>query len=339
LGQGRGQRNLLYNVFERTNSDIMESIERIVGNGVLSFFPEVTEPQSRCRKQLLRRYQSRDDMICQLCLTEAATQHVTERAPCGRFEVARYCAECYEAKFFKPPPSTSGFPRPRLTLKNIMILVGVWAIPNAVVAWVMRSGYVTGTAIQMRQWTRDAFLAVNLVLGFFVVWFGLMIWLFRVMWYKRTGGLVTMPVQKLTREQYGAWALSMVPILVWLVVATFLERWLTPKIWPIQRHSAQLLALIECAGVLPIVALRLWKNHEMRDRIRQEWRAASGLERALRAVAVAWTFGFFLAIVLGGPGLAHWGFVLWFPIPPAILIGIVVQLALMAAVALSIRRR
>ena len=134
-----------------------------------------------------------DEMFCQLCLTRKATCHVTQQVPGGRFEDTYYCSECYEAKYLKPPPSDHGLPRPRFTIKGVMVLVAVLSIPNAIAAWVMRSGYIVGTLAQLRQWTIDAFLAVNLVSGFFVVWFWLMTWVDQVKWYNRSGGIVTSP--------------------------------------------------------------------------------------------------------------------------------------------------
>ena len=62
-----------------------------------------------------------DDMLCQLCLGREATCHVTQHVPGGRFEEAYYCAECYEAKLLKPPPRDHALPRPRFTIKVVMV--------------------------------------------------------------------------------------------------------------------------------------------------------------------------------------------------------------------------
>ena len=279
-------------------------------------------------------------MICRLCLAKAATHHMTERSPSGRFEEAHYCPEFCEAKYLKPPPPGSIFPRPRLTLKNIMILVGVWAIPNAVAAWVLRGGHVTGTPAQLRQWTIHAFLGVNCFLGFCGALMALGRWLNRVSWYKRTGGLLPMPEpKKLTIKQQASLIVWMIPLFAWAYVATVLDAWLTPKIWPIQRRSPQLFALFAWAPLVPLLILVLSKDRALRERLRQEWEAASRPERVFRVMTVAWGVGFLLAIVMGGQGLLRWGFVPWFPIPPVMLIGIVVLVALKAALAASIRRR
>ena len=96
----------------------------------------------------------------------------------------------------------------------------MWAVPNAITAWVLRSGYVTGTPAQLRQWTIHAFSGINLVLGFFVTWGTLLAWLIKVMSYRRTGGLVPMPQQTLTPRQHLTLIVRMVPILAWCVVAS-----------------------------------------------------------------------------------------------------------------------
>jgi hypothetical protein len=45
------------------------------------------------------------------------------------------------------------FPRPRFTIKNLMVFAGLFAIPNAAVALIMRSGLIAGTPNQIRDWT------------------------------------------------------------------------------------------------------------------------------------------------------------------------------------------
>ena len=83
-----------------------------------------------------------------------------------------------------------------------MILVALWAVPNAAVAWFMRSGLITGTSQQLREWTIAAFLGVNLVFAFFGAWFGLLTWLQKVTWYNQTGGVLPMPApERLPRKQ------------------------------------------------------------------------------------------------------------------------------------------
>ena len=220
-------------------------------------------------------------MICQLCLASVATRHLTERSPSGRFVEMTYCESCYQAKYVEPPADSGRFPRPRFTIKNIMILGAAWTVPNAIAAWVFRSGCVIGTPAQIRLWSIETFLAVNLVLGFFVVWTYLLEWLRRVMWYKRTLGVVPMPHrawQKVTFKQLKYRLVASVAMSVWFVAAIFLDRWLTPRVWPIQQHSPPLFALLLWAPPMLTAVVQFSRNRYIRECVRQDWRAASRQE-------------------------------------------------------------
>ncbi len=295
-----------------------------------------------------------DEMTCQLCLAKEATRFVSEQSPGGRLVRAYYCSECYVAKYRDPPPPSQGFPRPRYTLKTFMILVAVFSVPNAIAAWVM--SYVTGTPAQLRQWSIYAFLGVNVVLGFGVAWFSVVVWLGRLIWFNRTGGLVPMPAQQVRRQ-----LASLRPTLLfvaWCMVATSLMTWLTLMTRPVPRSRSRLFPslfilfylILVFGPPLAIVVLRLSRDPGLRNRIRQnlrwklnyirqDWRMASRPELFLRSLALAWTVGIFFVFGFGGPRLLSWGFMPWFPIPPVVLVGIVGQLLLTIAWALSIRRR
>jgi hypothetical protein len=283
-------------------------------------------------------------MLCHLCLSKPATMHLTEKLPSGKFGEAHYCSECYEAKYLKPPPGADSFPRPRFTLKKIMILIAVWTVPNAVTAWVMKSNRITGTPEQLREWTMTAFLAVNLVFAFYAGWLGLLTWLQRVTWYNQTGGALPMPVERRPplKQQLKACVLFM-PFFAWIIAAIFLEHWLTPRIWPGRRGSIALLILLMWAPILailtPLAVRGLRKNPATRERIRLGWSLMSPVERVLRIVAILWMLGFLLLMIQMGPSLVRWGFTIYFPIPPAFLIVIVGQIALMAGIAVAVRRR
>jgi len=282
-------------------------------------------------------------MMCQQCLAEAVPCPGDELSVPGQFGKLPAPTAREKAKYVRPAPLAGNFPRPRLTLKTIMFLVAIWAIPNAIATWVLRSGYITGTPAQVRQWTSDTFLAVNLGLAFFVVWTAVMRWLLRVIQFKRAGGQGPLPVRKLAPRQCAALGLRIVAILVliyaWGAAAMFLVMWLTPKIWPIQQFSFPLFALVMIAPLMTIAALRLWANPRSLHPIRHEWRTASVPERVSCVALFAWTLGLILAPITGGPSLLLFGRVSWFPIPPGLLIGVVGQLVLVAAVALTTRDR
>jgi hypothetical protein len=110
------------------------------------------ERESVIRSNEIQSWRARglDAIMCQLCLVKKATRRLTERSSTGRAEEAKYCEECYEAKYVDPHPRRSTFPRPRFTIKAILILVCFCAVVNAVTALVMRSGFITGTMGSVR---------------------------------------------------------------------------------------------------------------------------------------------------------------------------------------------
>jgi hypothetical protein len=283
---------------------------------------------------------SEDDMICQVCLAKKATPRVSKRAPGTRCKEGYYCTKCYEAKDLKPPLSAQGFPRPSFTIKSLITLVAGCAFVNAVTAWVMRSGYIVGTPDQLRRWSISACVWVNLIFGFFVMSFSLTGWLGRVMWYKRTGGMVPTPQLELTPSQIRAAIIWIASYCVWWLFALVFAVWLVPKLWPMSGvASVQLFVVILFAPLLLIVVLCLLKNRAMRNRIRQGWTTMSRPEQLLGSVTLAWCVGVMLVLWSGGPNIIFWGVSLWFPFPPVLLIGIVVALLLTAATAMSTRRR
>jgi hypothetical protein len=161
-------------------------------------------------------------MICQFCLAKQATLRVTQRKSSGQFEDLFYCGACCDALYVKRS-SPMEIPRPRFTLKKVMILLGAWNVANAVVSWVMNSGHIPATPEQIRQSTVQTFVAVNLSLSFLTVCTFVLTWLASVMWYKRTGGLVPMPVQSMTLRKYFHVLPCVLPILAWSITAIFLE--------------------------------------------------------------------------------------------------------------------
>jgi hypothetical protein len=218
-----------------------------------------------------------------------------------------------------------------------MILLGAWTLANAVVAWVMRGGYVTGTPEQLRQWTIDAFLGVSLFLAFIAIWYSLLFWLDRVKWFNRTGGVL--PRRTLAPKQLLGSLLLVGLTLAWTVVGMFLGRWLVSMLWPAQPPGLWLFIVIWCAPLLPAVVFRAVKHRAPFERVRQEWMTASGRERALKILALVWAFGFPLWLLNGGRRFLRWGIQRWFPIPSVLLFWIFVQAALTAGIAFSVRRR
>jgi hypothetical protein len=281
--------------------------------------------------------QDLDDIMCQLCLSRTATQRVTVHSSAARCDDRYYCSQCFEAKYLQPPSLNRGFPRPRFAIKDLMVLVAVFSVPNAIVASIMTSGLIPGTPDQLREWKTHAFLAANLLPAFMVLFIGVVAWTDRVFIYKWTGGVRT-PEAELTSRQRRTmigWPLAYI---AWSAFALFLSRWLV-KMWPSQLAGTHLVFLILPAP-LPLIAIfMLRKDRAMRNRIREDWKAMSGPVRLLRIIMLSWLFGTFLVLGLGDWDLAKWGFRIWFPIPPALLLWFAVTFSLNAAMAISTRRR
>ena len=279
-------------------------------------------------------------MICQLCLARVATRRVTERLPSGRLGDAYYCPDCYGAKYLGPGPAGGGgAPRLRLTLGLAMTLVGVWGVANALTAWVIKAGSRGWPPAQAGRWAARAFLGVNLSVGLFAGYVVVAGWLSRLLWHRRTGGLVPMPAQTPGFKGLAALSAWLASFMLWGLAAAVAAQWLTRAVWPSQRINMRLFALVLWVPILSVVAARLWGDRFFRDQVWQEWRVASASERAWRGVALAWSLGFVLLFVAEGPRVIFWGVRAWFLVPPFLLVGVVGQAALVAAVAWATRPR
>ena len=283
-------------------------------------------------------HQDLDEMTCQLCLARAATHRVTDRSPASRSDHRYYCLQCYAAKYVKSPPPGHGFRRPRFTIKNVMVLVALFSIPNAIAAWVMRSGYITGTPVELRRWRIYVFLAVNLVPGFFGLFIAAFAWIDRARIYNRTGG-VRVPQIELTPRHRRTLIILLFLYVAWFAVALILAKWLVPMVWPAQPPGCQPFFLVLVAPLPLIFVVRLSTDRATRNRLRQDWKAASGPERVLRVVLLAW-FGCIILMLGFGDCLGSLsGSSLWFRMALFVLFGNVVPLLLFAALAMSTRAR
>jgi hypothetical protein len=112
----------------------------------------------------------------------------------GGLERDNELASNFAAGNEKPPVAGAHPARPKFAIKSIMILISLWALPNALVVYVMRSGEVTGTPEQLSQWIIQTFVAVNLVVAFVVAWLFLFLWLIRLVQFNNTGG--TGPIKR-----------------------------------------------------------------------------------------------------------------------------------------------
>ena len=89
----------------------------------------------------------------------------------------------------------------------MMILAGVFAVPNAAIVLILRSGLIPGTPAQVRDWTMKAFLAVNPSVAIFLAEVILHPWLRGLHLHQITGGLPPSRLKSICRsvERRIAW--------------------------------------------------------------------------------------------------------------------------------------
>jgi hypothetical protein len=233
-------------------------------------------------------------MICELCLAAEATSIGAERLSAGRLTDFHYCSSCWAAKSLGVPPGEAGFPRPRLTLNGVMILVAISAIPNGLAAWLVRSRFARGSSEQMSQWTHSAFLTANACFGLVTAYVFLDAWLRDVVWYRRTGGIIAVPKPtRISKNQNLTWL-----AIDWVFGTNLLTECLTTLLRP--NPLCDLLLFTGVSTLLLYATVRLiWNGSTSRAMLEpfwQEWGRSSGMERALKVIALAWPMGLFVIL-------------------------------------------
>ena len=243
------------------------------------------------------------------------------------------------ARHLNTDTSASDFPWPRFTRKTVMLVAGVWTVSNALVACFMRSGYIPGTPAQLRRWALYVFVGGNLWFGFITVNLYLTFCLGKAIWYKKTGGFVPYPLEKATtRRDYLSSLIVAVTFVSWSVAAIFLETWLTPKIWPMQRGraNASMLAIILLTPLFVLLTWTVWKHRSgIVNWIRKEWSGASRPERALKVVLISWSLVISLVMFLS-PRLQSLGWPLMLVFS---MLALSVITLIQAGIAITTRRR
>ena len=185
--------------------------------------------------------------------------------------------------------SAAGFPSPRLARKNVMYVMGIWLGVNILTIFAMASGCVTGMPPQIDRSAAYVLIIINLCLIVLILNLYLVFWIRDVIWYKRTGGLAPNRLQRPTANEALSSLVKMMPFVVWCVAAILLERWLSPKIWPMHREQARspMLAVILMTPLSILFVLTLWRHRaRFANWIWQEWIGASKLERLFRILLV-----------------------------------------------------
>jgi hypothetical protein len=277
-------------------------------------------------------------VICGLCLAKVATCHITSCPSRGVVEEAHYCQSCYDLKFVNPPPQKREFPRPKVTLKRVMVVIAIFAIPNGLAAAIMRSGWIPGTPEQIEGWTLWVILGLNISISFLLVSGGLVDWLQRVHWFKRTGDVVARPLpQKLSKKRSLLLLVLYAALFVWLFAVGSFLKWLRPRIGYNRALESYLFLSLMTIPAIAMTTFNWRSSSRLRELILQTWRTASDGERRWRIAGIVW-FVAFLLLVPAAPAIP---FLNRYPLVlvPIVLFVLAGQLTTLAGMAFSTRRR
>ncbi len=195
-------------------------------------------------------------MRCEICRQAEATFHLLEYPPGDHPPVrVAYCPACYERRYGNPPAGLVEWPRLRLRLKDVMGIVGLFAVTNVLVVLFMRSDQVQGTPAQIRDWTLKALVAANSILVIILAFSILAWWAGQIRAYQIAHGLAPkMPRWRppSPEELLRRLMTRVIPMLAWLIASPYLIGWLTRT----RRLSFdQALALWSAANLALVIVL------------------------------------------------------------------------------------
>ena len=211
----------------------------------------------------------------------------------------------------------------QLRIKTIMVFVGVWAILNAIAAWMIRSD---PRAIPQHE-AGPLFLGMNLAFAFFAL---IILYSEALNRYTKRGK-ASDPIRTQRGDDSGGKVLDAIVgfILIFLLIVFYYNTRFFIK------HHIDHMSIFVVALVASIVVIAC--NGILRMRMRRDWSAASLAQLTCRILIIAWIMGSFFTLTLYKPGLMGWGLNPWFPVPPSLLFVTLVTLVLQGAWAASIR--
>jgi hypothetical protein len=277
-------------------------------------------------------------MICQICQRSPATIHATERLPAGGFVELHYCRECCDADYFEQLTEAKASPRPKLALRNILVVVAACAIANCLAVWGIRSRPVRQTPERLMRASGSALVMVNTSIGVIAGYVFISAWLQQAIWYKKTGGARTTPTPKEV-----LWNRELLTLAYcWVAISNVLTRFVARQQSIPEDFRLPLFAMI-CALVGVACLWLAWNTLFLRCslyRFWHDWRGASDAERVVKVLGYGWPFGVSVLFRCKLPesrllhNLNPW---LWLPVFLAIVLGCRVIFLICAA--LATRRR
>jgi hypothetical protein len=130
-------------------------------------------------------------MLCQICLQAEATIHVSICSSSETPVESDYCHACYQIKDAdRAPADPPVFPLSRFTIRDLMIVAGLFAILNAAIVLYMRSGQISGPPVRIGDRMPKVLVIVNLVFAVYLSEFVVMRWFKEYIWHKKAGGTI-----------------------------------------------------------------------------------------------------------------------------------------------------
>lgn len=208
----------------------------------------------------------------------------------------------------------------QFNIKTLMLVVAIWAIPNALFVWMVRSN--PRAFPQAEQF----FFGINVAL----VFFALSVVYAEVLHRYTTRGKSTAQIRaqwanagKNAPSLFVFEALLLLSIAFWYFNRFFRTHGL---------HYGHLAVLILVVTVVTMVRSQLRRRPSRRD-----WSSASLVQLTSGIAAIAWMIGAGYTLFVYKPHLMGWGLKPWFPIPPAMLLMLLGMMVLQGVSAVSMR--
>jgi hypothetical protein len=105
-----------------------------------------------------------------------------------------------------PSPDQACWPRPKLTIKSLLIAIAVFALSNCLAVWAVRIRPNHQSPEDLLMKTGFALFLLNSYIGFIIFYLFVSNWMRQVIWYRRTGNVRPMPSAKaMSRHPDLAW--------------------------------------------------------------------------------------------------------------------------------------
>jgi hypothetical protein len=259
-------------------------------------------------------------MICSRCRNRPATIKAIEATT---KQESLFCPECW-SKFVGKSPLPA--PTPRFQIRHAMVLVVVFAVPNALLAWLIRFAGPKSSA----SWSTSAFLGVNATLGVFALTMLIQRHLAAVAWHRATGGLVARPKPRHLKVWEALAVIGTVLLSsVWLLGCIYLTSQDRPWMAQVGDFGFAPLGLVFVLPYAAIVAVVPRWRHATFVRLRPLWTFPTWTARLVYLLFHLWMPVVLLVLAANARRIAHGAS--WYTAPVLLIVFLGGQAVLLAA--------